>query len=573
MIETADHLRPYQVNGVDAVFEQWDKGIQATLIDQATGTGKTVEIAEVVRRAQPKRALILAHRRELVWQGHEKIEKFTGLNVEVEMAGERASVNLFSKCHAVVSSVQSQTPGRRSDPNSFDLLIIDEAHHVKPGNKSYLDVINHYKQNPNLKILGVTATVEPACLKVFESIAYSYPLLTAISEGYLVNVEQQMVEVFGLDYSHVRTTAGDLNGADLAAVVENERICQGMITATLETMFGVPNGALNDLPIEKWSEYLFADGKPKRNLIFTVSVAQAKMMSDILNRVHPGISAWVCGDSNLVSEERRAEIGEDFNNGKLLIVCNCGVYSEGYDNPGIEMVTMARPTKSKTLFTQQIGRGTRTLEGTIDGLNTAEERLAAISASTKKSLLVLDFVGNCGKHKLISAVDLLGDKFSEEVRERARKKVTKAAKPQNMAELLKLSEEELAAEKLERDRQEAARKARLVAKASYLLTSLDPFERLKVKRQPPSAWEKRNGFVLSEKQRAVIRNLGVSPDEISVSCARKLIGAHFNGPCSEAQAKVLKKFGYETNCSKKEASAIIEALAKNNWQRPVEQPA
>lgn len=566
-----EHLRPYQLTAVDAVFREWET-VNATLLDQATGTGKTVEIAEVVRRAQPRRALVLAHRRVLVHQAHHKIEKFSGLNAEIEMAMERASYNLFNKCHAVVSSVQSQTPGRRSRPEDFDLLIIDEAHHLKPGNRSYMEVIEHYRKNPRLKILGVTATVEPACMKFFQSVAFSYPILNAINDGYLVNIEQQMVSVHGLDYSHIRTTAGDLNGADLAAVVEREKICQGMTMGTLEVMFGLEPHTLTNVPVEGWGDYLFSNGSPKRNLVFTVSVAQAKMMSDIFNRVKPGMSAWVCGDTNLVTDEQRQKIGRDFNKGDIQIVCNCGVYSEGYDNPGIEMVTMARPTKSKTLFTQQVGRGTRTLEGTIDGIATVEDRIAAIAASAKTKLLVLDFVGNCGRHKLISSVDLLGQEMPEEVKERARRIVEKSSKPRNMTEVLNESREELKQEREDREREEIARKQRLVAKSTYSLSKISAFDRFQVRHQKPTAWDQENGRILSPRQRATLVRMGVNPDDVSFSCGKQLIGAHFNQPATSGQSGLLRRKGYSTEeiagLTITTARNEIEKLKANGWERP-----
>lgn len=566
-----DHLRPYQIEAVDAVFRELETH-QATMLDQATGTGKSVEIAEIVRRSYPRRALILAHRRVLVQQNHDKMEAFAGLNVEIEMGCERAAADLFNECHAVVSSVQSQTPGRRSRPTDFDLLILDECHHIRPGNRSYMDPINHYLQNPNLKIVGLTATDEPGCHCLFKSVAYRYPLLSAIRDGYLVDIEQQMVRVIGLDYSHIRTTAGDLNGADLAAVMEREKICQGMTMGTLETMFGVEQHSLSSLPVDKWGDYLFSKGRPKRNLVFTVSVAQAKMMSDIFNRVKPGMSAWVCGDVNLVSEQQRLKIGRDFNSGAVQIVCNCGIYSEGYDNPAIEMVTMARPTKSRTLFTQQIGRGTRTLDGTLDGIQSVEDRLAAIAASTKKNLLVLDFVGNCGRHKLISSVDIIGQDFTEDVKERARKKIEKTGKPQNMATMLAETQEELRLEREALEQEEQARKQRLVLKSTYSKTIVSPFDKYKVRFQRPTSWDHENGRILSERQRGVLEKMGVDPNSVSYSCGKKLIGAYYDQP-TEKQAKFLAGKGYSQEeiaaFTLKDASIEIDKIAANGWKRPV----
>jgi superfamily II DNA or RNA helicase len=149
--------------------------------------------------------------------------------------------DLWDDSLCVVSTIQTQIAGRRGrmnrfDPFKFDLLVIDEAHHSTAG--SYRKVIDYYRQNPNLKVLGVTATPdradEEALGQVFESVAYDYEILDAINDGWLVPINQQMVTIDGLDFSAIRTTAGDLNGADLAKVMEAEKNLHGIVSATLE---------------------------------------------------------------------------------------------------------------------------------------------------------------------------------------------------------------------------------------------------------------------------------------------------------------------------------------------------
>src|SRR5690606_7555906 len=89
------------------------------------------------------------------------------------------------------------------------------------------------------------------------------------------------------------------------------------------------------------------------------------------------------------------------------------IATEGFDDPGIGLVVMARPTKSRALYSQCIGRGTRPLNGLVDGLDTADERRAAIAGSAKPNVLVLDFVGNSGRHKLVHATDVLGVDYDD----------------------------------------------------------------------------------------------------------------------------------------------------------------
>src|SRR5262249_54855336 len=106
----------------------------------------------------------------------------------------------------------------------------------------------------------------------------------------------------------------------------------------------------------------------------------------------------------------------EYKNGALQFLLNYGVFTEGFDAPSTGMIVMGRPTKSILTYTQQLGRGTRPLPGTVDGLDTAEARKDAITASKKPFLTVLDFVGN-SKHRLVSATDVLGGNYDVEIRD------------------------------------------------------------------------------------------------------------------------------------------------------------
>ena len=111
---------------------------------------------------------------------------------------------------------------------------------------------------------------------------------------------------------------------------------------------------------------------------------QAETMSGIFNRVSPGISSWVCAET---PEDERDQLVRDFADGRVGVVCNVDVLSEGYDNPYVECVIQARATKSRSRYSQQIGRGTRALPGIVDGLDTSAQRKEAIAASAQSSLL------------------------------------------------------------------------------------------------------------------------------------------------------------------------------------------
>lgn len=542
------NLRPYQLAASDAIFKEWQDN-DSTLVVMPTGGGKTVLFADVIRRMFPRRALVIAHREELIFQARDKIQRVTGLSADVEMGEYRADGGLFGAARVVVSTIQTQCSGgdgggrmSKFDPQRFGVLIIDEAHHAT--SPSYRRVIDYYRTNPALKVLGVTATPdradEEALGQVFQSVAFDYEVLDAIHDGWLVPIEQQMVHVEGLDYSSIRTTAGDLNGGDLAAVMEAEKNLQQMASASL-TIIG-----------------------QRRALVFTASVKAAEMTAEIFNRHRAGMASWVCGKTD--REERRRVLA-DFAAGKLQVVCNCGVLTEGFDDPGVEVVIMGRPTKSRSLYSQMVGRSTRPLPGVVDGPETADERKAAIATSAKPSCLVVDFVGNAGKHKLVTSADILGGKVSEEAVELAMTRALKAGGPVKMAEALDEAEAELHEQKR---LAEAARRARLVATARFTTQSVDPFDVLHLDPVKPRGWD--NVKQLTEKQRSLLAKQGINPDNLSFAQGKQLISEIFrrwDGKlCSFKQAKVLRKYGYNTDVSFAEASATIDALAKNNWVRP-----
>lgn len=547
-------LRDYQRTASDSILREWQE-VDSTLAVFPTGCGKTILFADIVRRSFPRRAMVLAHREELIWQARDKIQRATGLSCEVEMGDYRAQMDgqMFSRASVVVSTIQTQCAGgdgggrmAKFDPMQFGVLIIDEAHHAC--SPSYKRVIDYYRTNPKLKVLGVTATPdrsdEEALGQVFQSVAADYEILDAINDGWLVPIEQQMVNVDGLDFSSIRTTAGDLNGADLAAVMEAEKNLQGMAAPSLEIIGN------------------------KRALVFTSSVKCAETLSEIFNRHKSGIASWVCGKT---PKDQRRKILADYSAGKIQIVCNCGVLTEGFDDPGVEVVIMGRPTKSRSLYSQMVGRSTRPLPGVVDGPETPDERRAAILASAKPSCLVVDFVGNSGKHKLVTSADILGGNVSDEAIERTIAKAKKSGKPMKMAEALDEQEELIKQEREERRLAEEAKRARLTAKAKYSVQSVDPFDVLEIQPVKERGWD--NGKQLTDKCRKILQEkMGIDPDSIPYSQGMQLVREQLRrwneNLCSFKQAKILKKHGYDANTTFDDARKIIDGLAANGWKRP-----
>lgn len=538
-------LRSYQNMAVTEVVRALDQR-KSTLVVMPTGTGKTVCFAHIARQSSA-RVMVIAHREELVQQAADKIRTVTGQSPDIEMAEYKAG--RMYKAPVVVASVQTLCApmgnGSRMDkfdPFEFGLLVIDEAHHATAA--SYRRIIDHFSKNKAVRTVGFTATPDradkTALGSVFEHVAYQYEILTAISDGWLVPIETQQVIVKGLDFSHVKTIAGDLNQGELASIMEQEKVLHGVVTPTLEIA-----------------------GK-RKTLVFASSVAHAERMSEIFNR-HGVRSAIVHGGT--FKDERR-RILRAYADGNIQVLCNCGVAVEGFDCPGIEVVVIARPTKSRALYTQMVGRGTRTLPNVVDGVATAEGRRQAIAYSRKPRVLVVDFTGNSGRHKLVSAADILGGKYDEETIKEAKQRITEAGKPADVIEEL----ERAAAEVIERRNEEALRKKRtaVTARVDYSTKQVDAFGVLSIGPER-IAQAARNTAPLTHAQQAMLARNGIDIAGLPVAHCRALYNEILrrikSGGCTYKQASLLRKYGYGTNVSFKEASKIIDTLKSNGWKK------
>ena len=536
-------LRDYQEASAKAAFEVWRENVSA-LIVLPTGCGKTVTFAEVARRFLPQRSLLIAHREELVFQAKEKLEAF-GLSVDVEMADLTATTGLWGRCDCVVASVQTlHRRLSRFDPMSFGLLIVDEAHHIVA--TTYTKVVNHFKQNPDLRVLAVTATPdradEEALGQIIDEVAYDYEILDAINDGWLVPVEQQLVHVAGLDFSHVRTTAGDLNGADLAAVMEQEENLQGICGSSIE---------------------IIGD---RQTIMFASSVLHAQKACEIFNRHRANMATFVCGETN--KEDRRDRI-KSFKEGSVQVLCNVGIATEGADFPNVAAIIGARPTESRALFAQMAGRALRPLTGLVDPFPTGEERRKAIADSSKPFALLIDFSGNSGKHKLVTSLDILGGKVSDEVMERAQQLLQKKKGSAQPVEVIAEAEEQLRQEREARRLADEARRARLVARARFSTTKINPFELFDLTPAKQRGWDMDRK--VSEKQRGVLLKMGLNPDDMTYAQCKQILNEQFRRwdqqLASLKQIAFLKKHGVDAKAMPtKVASGIIDKIAKNGWK-------
>ena len=494
--------RPYQleaIRAVEASFAQY----RSALIVLPTGAGKTIIFAHLCNRMMGSgRCMILAHREELITQAAAKVRAVTGIDPDIEMAERYANEHghFRGPSPIVVSSIQTQNSGRkkkrmqRFDPGEFSLLVIDEAHHAPA--KTYRNVVGYYEQNPNLRVLGVTATPdrtdELALGQVFKDCPFIYGIEDAIADGWLVGIEQQYVVCGDLDFSSIHTTAGDLNQGELAAVVEEERALHEMVGPTIKIV------------------------GDRKTLFFATSVLQAERTAEIFNRHRDGMARCVFGHTP--KDERRATL-VDYARDRFQVLVNVGVATEGFDEPGIEVVAVGRPTKSRALYCQMIGRSTRPLGGLVDSFDTAEARRQAILSSRKPKALILDFVGNSGQHKLVSVADVLGGKYVDDDVAAAKELAEQAGKPKDMTEAL----EEARQERLIRQLTEASKRARIRAEAQYKSREVDPFGRgdHAPKVVTPKWYWKHTPA--TDKQKSLLHKRGIDTEGLTIAEASQLI--------------------------------------------------
>jgi superfamily II DNA or RNA helicase len=521
-------LRPYQAAAVDSAYAQWAES-RSTLINLATGLGKSICFAETMRRwdvAEQGKILLIAHRTELIFQavGH---AKRAGLTCGIEMAGRWAK----GKEDVIVASVQSLNASQkcglcfgegcdmcsngkvkrftRFNPRDFGLVTIDEAHHAVA--TGYRNVLTWFGSNPNQKTLLVTATPKRqdkiGMHNVCESVAYEMDLKTGIDEGWLVPIRQKFVTVEGLDISKVKTSKGDLQQgqveqAFLGLDEDEERMLHAIVKPTLMEANGRKT-------------IVFASGKEHANKLAACFNA---------NGVEAGV---VTDDTDLAI---RAELVERYSNGDLQVLVNCMCFTEGFDAPKTAIIANCRPTKSEALYLQVIGRGTRPLAGIVDGPETADERKAAIAASDKSHCVVLDFCGNSGEHKLVSVVDVLAGDSVDPIDLAAA--IAIAKEDGETVDTAELIEKVKQARKEAEDRKEAERIKRLMTStkadhADYTAVDVNLFAGSKFESHDKQA------EMASDGQKRFLKHLGIDKKQ-----AKHLTKKQASGIIAQAYKKV-----------------------------------
>lgn len=518
-------LRPYQQTAIESIEREWESGNRRTLLVQATGTGKTIVIAGLVDRIAGKggRTLIIAHRGELLDQAADKILKATGLTCSREQA-EYSCLGTFD--FVTVGSVQTLMQDKRLKaiaPDRFSHVFVDEAHHAV--SDSYRKVLDHFS---GARILGVTATADRADQKglsaVFDSLAFEYGMADAIKDGYLCPIEAQMIPL-KLDISTVSTQSGDYATGQLGDALEP------YLDAIADEMAAICHD--------------------RKTVVFLPLIRTAQAFADKLNA--RGLAACeVDGQS-----PDRAKILADFAANKYKVLCNSMLLTEGWDCPDVDCIVVLRPTKSRSLYCQMVGRGTRLAEG-------------------KTKLLLLDFLWMTGRHDLCRPASLLGLKDDDgDVAKRIQELTEDAMGKQMGIDLLEAEEqaksdaqeqrENSLAEQLEKMRH---RKAQLVDPLQYALSICD----LDLQSYEPTfAWEQKEP---TSAQIELLEKRGIDPTGMTAGMASKMIDSlkrrQAEGMATPKQVRMLERKGFKHpgTWTFDEASEMMTMLANNRWQVP-----
>jgi DNA repair protein RadD len=363
-------LRPYQAEAKQAVLDYWAAGGGSPLVDLATGLGKSVVIASLVRELAEDypamRILMLVHSRELVAQNFAALMRSWP---QAPAGLYSAGLNRRDAHHRITFAGIQSVYRKAAELGPRDLILIDEAHLCpNEGSGMYRTLLEGLREmREDLRVCGFTATpfrmdsgrLDQGANKLFDDVVYSFGIGRGVDEGWLTPLVSKGGGI-EIDVSGVGKRGGEFISGALEAAADTDEVTRAAV-----------------------SEFTQLGANRRSWLIFCTGVKHAHHVRDAVRA--SGISCEVItGDTPGAERDR---ILDDLRSGKLRAVTNANCLTTGLDVPGIDMIVLLRPTLSKGLYVQIAGRGTRLFDG-------------------KENCLFLDYTGTCRRMGPVDSIEV-----------------------------------------------------------------------------------------------------------------------------------------------------------------------
>ncbi len=336
--------RPYQQEALDALDEHLRTKENNPCVVIPTGGGKSAIIAWAIERWKlkypPLRVCILAHRKELVGQNSEELLGMMPF----------ASCGIFAaglkqkdmNCDITFASIDSIFR-KAADFDPFDVVIVDESHRIPvKGIGKYRDFLRGCKlQNPRMRVVGFTATPYRMtsgmiCHRdhILNEVCYSANVVDLINDGFLCKLKSKVADIQP-DLSDLKkSSSGDYVLKKLHDTVDTPENVQQAVQDVVKTI---------------------RTTNRKSTILFCIDIEHATHVSQELRKYN--IDAPVV--SAKTKSKERDRVVKEFKAGRISALCNIGVYCEGFNAKNVDHVVLLRPTLSRGLYIQMVGRGLR----------------------------------------------------------------------------------------------------------------------------------------------------------------------------------------------------------------------
>ena len=329
-------LRPYQLRDFNNIIEEWTKS-DSILYQAPTGSGKSIVIENIILNFKKEKILILAHKRELIFQMKKILEK-NNLKVGLIIGNIEENLDL----NIIIASIRTVTLDKRINNilnKKFDRIIIDEAHHVRTN--SYDNLLDKcILQNNKLKLLGVTATPyryrkdRKPLNKYFKSLICSDSILSLQNQGYIAKYKVFYTPTPQID-NEVESSGNEYQIQSLSNYMRKPEMLQFLVDSYKK------------------------EGNNQQMIIFCVDKKHAKEVQEIYKKNKYTNISHIDSDTKTSDRDK---ILNDFRNNKIQIITCIETLTEGVDLPETKVIQLARPTKSVNLYLQMVGRGARIKE-------------------------------------------------------------------------------------------------------------------------------------------------------------------------------------------------------------------